>query len=730
MLPDNPTTEENLLHLMASITDAAIVVTDPEAYILSTNPGFNRMFGWTSKETQGQKLSALLDQHSSAELIQQVRHELNAGRSVSTEEILTSKVGHRYWVNMMLNPVKDKNGHWQKTVAVLLDITKTKMHEVLNNRILEALARDLPLIAVLEMVCEEVERIAPEISASILQVDEQNRLRPLAGPSLPASYSSQLDGLSIGPDVGSCGTAAWRKQAVLVSDIAKDPLWARYKDLVLPLGYQACWSTPILDNHGKVLGTFAFYYRERGPQLASTFHHKLVQACTSLCALAMEREQTRLRLRRLALYDSLTGLPNRSLLQANADQLLQTVQREGKPAALLFINLDRFKHVNDSLGRDAGDDLLCVVANRLRDSLRHSSTLARLSGDEFVVMLPYPNTRTLTVLIERLQATLMQPLILKGTTIDVSASIGVAVYPQDGHDMATLLHRADIAMYQAKNAGLGRCSYFRSDMNQVAQERLLLENALRQALHSGNGSLHLHYQPQIELTTGRLYGIEALARWQHPTLGTISPTRFIPLAEESGLIGMLGHWALQEACRQLGQWHQQGLSIPSVAVNLSPLNFHNLELPKIIAATLERNGLQATHLTLELTENTLLDNHQSTLKTLESVHAQGVRLSIDDFGSGYSSLSYLRRLPISELKLDRSFVADLESNAEARALSSAILGIGNSLNLTVVAEGVETAGQEATLRQQGYPVVQGYLFSRPLAPANLERWLQTSWPSV
>ena len=710
------------LSLVAEATDTAIVVSDAQSRIVYVNEGFTRMFGWTLEDITDRGAIELLAPHKSEQFIDHYRHELRSAKTVRLEEIVVNKQGQRCWAKVISNPVCDEDGAWEYTVTVLTDITSTKMHEVLQHRVMEAMARDRPLIEVLEMVCEEVERIAPEVAASILRVDAQGLLHPLAGPSLPFSYSSMLDGVAIGPNVGSCGTSAWLKQPVLVSDIAIDPLWEDYRDLVLPLGYRACWSSPILDKDGEVIGTFAFYYRDAGVGVASEYHRQLVDACTHLCALAMEREQARLRIRQLAFYDALTGLPNRSLLQAKAEQVLATAERADQKAAVLFIDLDRFKQVNDSLGHPAGDELLCVVASRVKEVLRSSDIAGRLSGDEFVVVLPECSSEDVGVVIERLQGLLSQPLNLQDTSLAVSASIGVAMFPQDGRDMETLLHRADMAMYQAKSSGRGRFSFFSSEMNRLTQERLALENALRQALNDGD--LHLHYQPQVEMETGRLYGVEALARWRHPTLGDISPARFIPLAEECGLIADLGRWALTEACRQLSQWRAQGLNVPCVAVNLSPSNFHNLDLPHMIADTLQRNALEPADLTLELTESILLDTNISTMKTIEAVHAQGIRLSMDDFGTGYSSLSYLRRLPVSELKLDRSFVADLETDEAARALSTAILGIGRSLSLTVVAEGVETAGQNIMLREQGYPVAQGYLFSRPLSARDFVQWLQ------
>jgi EAL domain-containing protein (putative c-di-GMP-specific phosphodiesterase class I) len=287
--------------------------------------------------------------------------------------------------------------------------------------------------------------------------------------------------------------------------------------------------------------------------------------------------------------------------------------------------------------------------------------------------------------------------------------------------VASLLHRAEMAVRHVKGAGTGRVGFFSLDLDNAAEGRLKLEKALREALQTGG--LQLHYQPQIELASGRLHGLEALARWQHPSLGFIPPAQFIPLAEECGLMAALSRWALDHACRQLASWRKSGLAVPSVAVNLSASNFHSLQLPSIVAQTLQCHNLQASDLTLELTESILLDSDSSTLKTIERLHAQGVRLSMDDFGTGYSSLSYLRRLPITELKLDRSFVADLEHEPSARALSAAILGIGTSLGLKVVAEGVETAAQKEILQAQGYPVVQGYWFAKPMPPQEVPSWM-------
>ncbi|QPF72063.1 EAL domain-containing protein [Roseateles sp. DAIF2] len=709
------------LSLVADASDTAVVISDGASRIVYVNAGFSRMFGWSLEEVAGQAPIALLAPQLDQAFVDDYRAALRAGRPVAREEIVVGQSGQRYWAKVISNPVADPGGDWRYTVTMLTDITRAKMHEALQHRVLEAMAREQPLVEVLDLVCREVERIAPEVAATILEVDAQGLLHPLAAPSLPDSYSQLLEGLAIGPTTGSCGTAAWRNEAVRVDDIARDPLWADYKHLILPLGYVACWSTPIRNSQGRVIGSFAFYYREPVGAAPQSFHQQLVDACTHLCMLALEREHARQRIRQLAFYDGLTGLPNRSLLQAKADQAIASATRNDEQLAVLFLDLDRFKQVNDSLGHPAGDELLRQVAARLQRELRASDIAGRLSGDEFVVVLPQCDADHATDTVERLQLLLAEPMTVAGAALAISASVGIAMFPVDGRDMETLVHRADMAMYQAKSGGRGCFSFFSSEMNRLAQERLALETALRQALQARQ--LRLHYQPQIDLESGRLYGVEALARWTHPDLGEIPPSRFIPLAEECGLVADLGRWALREACRQLADWRARGLAVPAVSVNLSPTSFHNLDLPRMIADTLERNALAPQDLTLELTESVLLDTNPSTMKTIAEVHAQGVRLSMDDFGTGYSSLSYLRRLPVSELKLDRSFVADLETDAAARALSGAILGIGRSLRLTVVAEGVETDAQNLMLREQGYPVAQGYLFARPLAPQDLERWL-------
>ena len=690
--------EIRLLLLGINETGNAVAVSGKDGRILYVNDGFQRMLGFARGDAVNQELGELL---AGGRPDGGTREEL--GRRIACREgyhkdvLVYDRAGRPLWVSVMANSVFDERGALVNIVDVLTDITPTKVHEVLQRRVLQAMVNEASVVEVMNMVCREVERLAPEVAASVLRVDDAGLLRPLAAPSLPQAYTDALDGVAIGPQAGACGTSAFLGRPVIVPDISTDPLWDDYRHLPLPDDVKACWSSPIKSSDGRVIGTFGFYFRER--RLPDDFHHRLVDVCVYLCALALEREEARARIRQLAFYDELTGLPNRNLLLAQAEQAIARAEPERKRVAVLFLDLDRFKQVNDTLGHPIGDALLRDVAQRLRRLARATDIVGRLSGDEFVMLMPDFEHGRLTTAAEHVLVALAQPFSVGGITLNPSVSIGISVFPENGRDMDTLLRHADMAMYQAKTAGRNRISFFSAEMNRQAQERLALEAALRDALEAK--ALRLHYQPQVGLKNGQLYGVEALARWRHPTLGDISPARFVPLAEECGLIGDLGDWAVHEACSQLAVWRAKGLRVPSVSVNLSATNFHNLNLPRLIEATLAEFGLAAADLMLEITEGVVLDATAGTLRTIAELHRLGVRLSMDDFGTGYSSLGHLRRLIVDELKLDRSFVQGLESDDAARALTSAVIRIGESLSLPVVAEGVENEEQRRFLIEQG-----------------------------
>jgi diguanylate cyclase (GGDEF)-like protein/PAS domain S-box-containing protein len=709
---------DDLVSLIELDADA-IVLTDGEGVIAYVNPGFTRLFGYTFEEMRGRPVGETLPgPHTDTTTLQRVLNRASSGESRPSESVLLyPKQGRPVWALLKATRVYDAPGSQRFMMVVLTDFTRDKLYGQLQHAMLEAMARERPVTDVMTLLCIEVERIAPEIVATVVGVDAQNRLHALASPSLPESYVEGVNGLAIGPDVASCGTAAWRGEPVVALDISTDPRWKDFQHLVLPMGLRACWSNPIKTGDGRVLGAFAFYYREpRGPD---DFHRSLVEACLGLAALALEREEARLRLHRLAYTDTLTGLLSREAFKEEASHLLAEALREKSPVAVLFIDLDRFKLINDAHGHTTGDDVLRETAQRLIVEARAVDLLTRWGGDEFAMLLPQCGTAQALQAAERLLRALGSPIHLDARSLAVKSevSIGVALYPNDGENIDTLLRHAEMAMSKAKSEGRNSAQFFNREMDVRAQELAAFTAALRA------GQLRLHYQPKVGLD-GDVLGVEALARWTHPAWGSIPPDRFIALAEEGGLMGEVSRWALNEACCQLAQWRADGVDVPNVAINVSAPNFRSGDLAAYILETLRRHDLGAADITLEMTEGAMFDSAPGTMERLQAVRNLGVRLSVDDFGTGYSSLGYLHRMPIDELKIDKSFVRDLDINPVSQALTNTVLGIGQSLGLTVVAEGVETESQRAFLAQRGCQALQGYLFTRPLPPDELAHWIR------
>jgi len=441
-----------------------------------------------------------------------------------------------------------------------------------------------------------------------------------------------------------------------------------------------------------------------------------------------ERKLAEERLHHLAYYDALTGLPNRTLLTKLVDQALMVAQRNGATACILFIDLNRFKMFNDTLGRGTGDELLKQVSQRFRSVLREQDVVARLSGDEFAVgLFDIRQHFEATTVAQKLQQSLVEPFLINGHDLRVGASVGISVYPQDGNDAESLLRLADIAMARAKQPGHGdddSVTFYSHDMNQGMQERMRIESGLRHAL--ANGELLLHYQPKYEIESGRIVGAEALVRWLHPERGLVPPVEFIPLAEATGLIVQVGEWVLEAACAQAAAWQKAGIPPFRLAVNVSAREFSG-NLPARVADTLARYQLDASWLELEITESTLMHNIERVIAIMDKITAMGVSLSLDDFGTGYSSLSYLKRFPIDTLKIDRSFTTGLPDDSNDCAIASTIISIGRQLRHKVIAEGVETTAQLEFLREAGCDEVQGYLFSRPLPALELEQKLRENW---
>ena len=716
-----PELANGLLRNALDCSDNAIAMTNGDRQVVYVNHGFTRLFGFSMEDIRGKYLSDLLQgPHTQQGLAEAIRAGLRLHGHYHGDALIYSRDGQPRWVSMVVNAADEAVGGPGGSITVLTDITLTKMHEVLQKRVLESMVSETSLPALMAQVCKEVESIAPEVTASILAVDAHGRIHPLAAPGLPPDICAALDGLQIGPSAGSCGTAAYWGTPVVTTDIATDPRWDNYRALFLPTGLQACWSSPIRDHLGMVIGTFAFYFKE--PREPNALHQSLVQVCLHLCALAIERDAARQRIHQLAFFDALTGLPNRAMFRSNAERALSQMERDHQSGAVLFVDLDRFKQVNDTQGHAAGDALLREVAQRLGECVRAQDGIGRLSGDEFVLLLSNCSSQQAVQTAQRVLSSIARPVDIQGQVNLPSASIGIAIYPEDGADIDTLLRHADQAMYQAKSDHLHSLQLFSLEMNRRAQERAAMERALRQALEQRQ--LTLHYQPQTTASPAlTLHGVEALARWNHPEWGAISPAQFIPLAEETGLIHPLTQWLIDEACQQITTWRAAGLAVPHVALNLSGRSFHQKGFAQSIHSALTQHGLSTQDLLLEITESVVMDGRTVTQENIEQLSQQGFRLSLDDFGTGYSSLSYLHRLPIAELKLDKSFVQDLEHSETARALTISVLSIAKSLNMTVVAEGVETPHQCRWLKDHGCEVMQGYLLGRPMPAEMLASWM-------
>ena len=560
------------------------------------------------------------------------------------------------------------------------------------------------------------------IIGSVLLLDEDSaRLRHGAAPSLPEAYVKAIDGVRIGPRVGSCGTAAYRREAVFVGDIMSDPLWTDFKDLAAAHGLRSCWSMPILSHQGAVLGTFATYSNEaRKPTDAEL---RLIDVATRIAGIAIERKLAEDRIQFMASHDALTGLPNRALLNDRLSQALLHAKRYDHWLTVLFIDLDNFKFINDNLGHNAGDELLKAVAGRMVDCVRATDTVVRLGGDEFVVLLldqPKSHDR-ISATVQKLQAAIAELVRVNGHDLKVTSSVGIASYPGDGTDAETLLANADVAMYRAKELGRDNFQFYTPELNTKAHEQFLLQEELRNAV--ARSEFVLLYQPQVDLRAKRVFAVEALIRWKHPTLGMISPIKFIAMAEDTGLIVPIGDWVLHEACRQNKAWQDAGLPPIVVSVNVSARQFKEKSLVSRVVNALKESGLEAKYLELELTESLIMQDVELAVATMEELRRLGVKLSIDDFGTGYSSLSALKAFPVARLKIDRSFIDGLPADDNDKAVASAVISLGQKLNMRVIAEGVETDAQATFLRENNCDEMQGYFFSRPVTAKRIEELL-------
>ncbi|WP_426436866.1 bifunctional diguanylate cyclase/phosphodiesterase [Bradyrhizobium genosp. P] len=597
----------------------------------------------------------------------------------------------------------------------------------------EAIMRAKSRAELYRLVCEAAATGGKFTSTTIALAQPASDYLEIVAIAGPAAEGARQVTLSINeahPEGrGGCGRAFRSGKACIINDYSADPDTAAFHERARLDGTKSGASFPLVVR-GQVVGVMIFVAAEKDtftPEFA-----ELLQRLADNLAFALEsfdrtdeKNKADERIEYLASHDSLTNLPNREMFNELLRHAIEAADRHQRQFAVLFIDLDRFKVINDSLGHDAGDMLLVAIADRLRGSLRASDVVARLGGDEFVVILEEAAERSDVERVANvLLAALSEPLQLSGHECHTTASIGIATYPADGSDVQSLTKNADMAMYLAKEDGKNGFRFFSREIKAQSIERLTLENALRRALERSQFSLH--YQPKVDMASGQISGVEALLRWSHPELGQITPGQFIPLAEETGLIVPIGRWVLKEACAQNMAWQRRGLKPVTMAVNLSPRQFADPHLLDDIDAALLDSGMSPVLLQLEVTESMVMRNVPRAIRVLDAIQNRGIRLAIDDFGTGYSSMSLMKQFPIDTIKIDRSFVRDLPNDSEDVAIAQAIISMGKALGMTIIAEGVETSEQREFLRAHACDEMQGFLFSKPLPPRDLAELLTSS----
>jgi diguanylate cyclase (GGDEF)-like protein/PAS domain S-box-containing protein len=726
---------------------AVMLLIDPEsAKIVDANPAACSFYGYTKKILTRKKLTEIntLPERQLFQEMEMVksgekhhfhfRHRLADG-TIRDVETFCGPVTVRGKVLLY---------------SIVNDITKRKRTEEslrYANRALKALSscnETLIHATTEEQLLFQICRLIVEVAGyhfawvGLAESDEAKSVRPAAKYGHEEGYLEKLNVTWADNEKGQglTGKAIRSGRPSILRNIVEDPSFKPWCDLVLKRGYASTIALPLLVKD-RAFGALRIYAQEPnafGDDEILLLHNLANNLAYGIIALreSAERKQAEAKLREnesrlnhLAYHDTLTSLPNRSLFQDRLEQALAKARRLGRQVALLFLDLDRFKNINDSLNHEMGDQVLREVAKRLKCWARESDTLARMGGDEFAFILEdIRHVSYVGVLARTILDIMPQAITVKNNELYVTSSIGISLFPSDGEDVETLVKCADVAMYRAKEQGRNNYQFYTPDMNARACEFLLLESSLRKALEQEQ--LILHYQPQFDLVTGRLIGMEALVRWQQPGQDLIPPADFIPLAEESGLIVPMGEWVLHTACAQNKAWQDSGHPPIRVAVNVSGRQFKQPDFVDMVERVLGKTGLDPKWLELEITESVVMENVGEAIMTLTDLKVRGVHLSIDDFGTGYSALSYLKRFPFSKLKIDRSFVCDVTTDPTDAAIGVSIIALAHSMNLEVIAEGVETEKQLSFLLEKGCEQGQGYFFSPPLPAGEIEGFFKGS----
>ncbi|WP_146200995.1 putative bifunctional diguanylate cyclase/phosphodiesterase [Tumebacillus permanentifrigoris] len=679
-MEDELRTMKQQFEALINNSTVAFLVIDLTGHIVRVNDTFEHTFGWTQEEVLGHYLPFIPEQHR---LLFEESLLKQSFFGIASEELCLRKDGTQFIASETVTPIRNEHGDVTSFACILRDITERKASELRLN--------------VSEQRYKSLFENNPN---AIYSVDQTGRFTEL-NPAVEA-------------------ISGYKPEELLNRD---------HSELLLPEYVKISYANLQAAKSGERQEMEASFIHKNGHRVDLSVISLPIQVDGEMVGMyciaqdITERKHAERMINRMAFTDCLTDLPNRRLFKQRLSESIKEAHAQDEQLAVLFIDLDRFKIINDSLGHAFGDHVLQAMAERLKSCITPQDTLSRMGGDEFTLLLPKLNGIEHAITVsQRLLQIVREPLVVEGTEVHITTSIGIALYPDNGLDTDTLMKNADIAMYRIKERGKNNYQFFSDVMNEDAVQNLQLERELRKALE--RDEFILHYQPQVNVVTGQITGMEALIRWQHPVRGLLSPIHFIPLAEETGLIVPIGEWVLRKACQDGCRWSKLGRLPMRIAVNLSLIQFQEETLVQNIQSILDETGLEPRFLELEITESIAMHNVEQVVAKLEQLVKLGVQISIDDFGTGFSSLSYLKKFPIHKLKIDRSFITDITSDPDDASIVSAIIAMANSLKLNLIVEGVETEDQQFYLHRLGCFEMQGYLFSRPLPVSLLDQLLE------